>query len=187
MQMRLSLAIGVLLMCSAGCGKYGPPVSPETRAPKAVPELTATPLADHVSFSWKSAEVDRRGDELKVMDGYRVYQKELGPGAPADWQKGFSLLGTVQDTHVAVLQRLREEARAKGALTRRVSVDAKLKQFTFATPPLKVGQVYLFKVVPFNQGGVEGDARQLVRVAFQGPQSVMNYIQLAPEDQLDVR
>lgn len=187
MQMRRVLVLVMVILGGVGCGKYGPPVSPEARAPKSAPELTATPLADRVSFSWKGSEVDRSGRELAMMDGYHVYQKELGPGAPADYQKGFTLLGTVQDTHIAALQKMRDEARAKGQLTRRVTVDAKLKEFSFATPPLKPGQVYLFKVVPFNQGGVEGETRQLVRVAFQGAQSVMNYIQLAPEDQIDAR
>ena len=178
------LTLALLPPLMTGCGKYGPPVPPEARAPKAVLQLVATPQADRVAFTWQSAEADRSGTELLSMDEYRVYQKELTPGAPAEWQKGFSLIGSVPDTHVAELAKLRAEARARGELTRRVSLDSKRSQFAFSTPPLSAGRVYLFKVVPVNQGIVEGEVRQLVRVAFQGPASVLNYISLTADDQL---
>jgi hypothetical protein len=88
----------------------------------------------------------------------------------------FQQLGFLKDNHVEVRERLRAEARKSGKVGRTVTAPEDQMKFTFTDSTPKLGTTYIYQVVPQNQGGIEGQVGQLVKVVFQGAKStvVMN-------------
>jgi len=174
----------VFLLMFAGCGKYGKPLPPEAYSPVAVRNLTASPLADGVQISWLAPQSDLRGKELKSMDGYRIYRQEViantaaTASAPsmADVGRQFTLITTIEDQHISKLLQLREQALASGKITRTVRVDPALTTFSYTDKGLNDGKAYNYKIVPVNQGGVEGSVRKVVQLAYKGLQSQIDVI-----------
>lgn len=177
MRMRGLLALAVVLFATSGCGRYGPPVPPEAVAPAQVETLKVSAVAEGVRFSWNSPQSDRRGESLKSLDGYRVYRKSIEkPSDVTDSNIEFTLLGTLEDTHLEALEQARAEARAAGRPAHRARVDAKLTTFEFLDKEVAPGSTYIYKVVPFNQGDVESEAFRLVRVLWRGDSSEISSV-----------
>lgn len=177
MRVLASAILVCALVFSSGCGRYGPPVAPEALAPQAVPDLQVQGTTDGVTFSWRSSETDQRGKELLSLDGYRIYraQKPQSIDKKSAEEKAeepeFTLVGTLEDTHLSALQKARAEARAAGKPSRRIRPDENLMKFSFVDTEVSPGVTYLYKVVPVNQGDVESDAYQLVQVLWKGESS----------------
>lgn len=156
----------------AGCGKYAPPRPPEDFSPGQVESLQVTAQMQGVQFKWSSPDKDLRGRTLKTIEGYRIYRKELvHPHNVLDESVDEELIETIPDTHLAELEGLRRQAEEQGQLTRRVKVDLEKMKFEFTDINVRAGQTYVYRIVPFNQGGVEGAANQLVKVLFRGESS----------------
>ena len=173
-----SIAVGIF-----GCGRYGPPLAPELLAPKPVVPVKITADATGVFFSWQASSHDTRGKELKTMDGYRIYRKIIKAQKDiVDNEILFDLISTVPDEHVRIREQLRAEARAQGKPGRPIEAPKSALKFTFTDTAVTDGKSYLYKLLPFNQGDVEGEARQLYLVAFAGPNSTVTKIDGANPD-----
>lgn len=171
-QSLLALLMGVVFFI--GCGRYRPPIAPEQLAPAAVEGLVVTASDNSVNFTWIASDVDRRGKELKSVEGYSVEKKELvHRGDETDPSIRFEQIGFLEDDHVVVRDRLREEARAAGKIGRRVKAPTENLSFSYTDTTPVSGKTYLYQIVPRNQGGVEGQVGQVVKVVFQGVQSTI--------------
>ncbi len=171
------LALFVLAVSFGGCGRYISPIAPELMAPEAVDELVITPSAQGVQFSWAAPEADRRGKELTSSNGYRIRRKELlERGDETDDRIPFEAVGFVPDTHVEAREKLRDEARAQGKIGRRVQAPEELTEFSFVDTTPQLNKTYLYKVVPENQGTVEGAVDEFIKVTFKGAQSDVTVI-----------
>lgn len=160
--------IGLLCLCAA-CGRFGPPVPPEQVAPSQVGTLKVSGSADGLAFHWEAPKSDQRGKDLKQIDGYRIYRKPIEKAADiSNADIPFEIVTTVADTHLVALQKAQEEARKAGRPAHRAKIDSSLTTFDYVDKGLKPGMSYLYKVIPFNQGGVEGDSYQLVKVLWRG-------------------
>lgn len=155
------------LLVLVGCGKFGPPLPPEVFSPKAVDGLSVSADDAGVKLSWNSPDRDVRGDELRSLDGYLVQRREISAEEDTD----FETLETLPDVHLAALKEAREELRAKGLPTRRAKVSSDLTTFEYLDTLAEHGKNYLYKVVPTNQGGVEGEVLLFARVSFAGAAS----------------
>jgi hypothetical protein len=162
------------LMLLAGCGRYIPPIPPESLAPKAVQGLVVTPSAQGVQFAWTAADQDRRGKELKSADGFSIERKEIARrGDETDPAVQFKELAFLKDTHVEKREELRKDARAQGKIGRTVKAPSELLSFSYLDKTPKLGTTYIYQIVPKNQGGVEGQIGEEVRIVFQGAQSAV--------------
>lgn len=170
-------AFSLLALSLVACGRYIAPIAPELMAPRAVDKLVITPSQQGVAFSWVAPDEDRRGKELTSFNGYRIRRKELTErGDETDERIPFIAVGFVPDTHIEVREKLRAEARAQGKIGRRIQAPAELTQFTFLDKTAASGKTYLYKIVPENQGVVEGVVDELVKVSFKGSQSDVSVI-----------
>jgi hypothetical protein len=175
--MNKSVALLVLAVSLLACGRYIAPIAPELMAPRAVDKLVITPSQQGVAFSWVAPEEDRRGKELTSFSGYRIRRKELNErGDETDESIPFVVVGFVPDTHVEVREKLRAEARSQGKIGRRIQAPAELTEFTFFDKTAAAGKTYLYKIVPENQGVVEGVVDELIKVTFKGNQSDVSVI-----------
>jgi len=168
-----SLLILPLILILIGCGKYGPPLPPEVFAPASVDSLAAVATDSGVIISWFSPRVDRRGRELRSIKGYRVFRVEesVDETEPPD----FTELAFLPDTHIEVREQLREEARERGEIVRRVRVDSELTTFEFFDSEVMAGHSYTYKVVPVGRG-IEGDVNRQVQVLFRGETSEIEIV-----------
>jgi|GEM_PF-1366139 len=176
---RTALLFLVSAIGLSACGRALPPVPPEAISPMPITNLTVSATPAGVNFTWNGSDSDRRRKELKQIDGYRIYRKELQrPSDAEDRDVVFALIGTVPDTHIAVLEELREEARLAGKPAHRVRVDPALNSFEFNDSSPAPGRTYLYLVKPYNQEDVNGAVDQAARVLFRGEASeviVMSY------------
>ena len=162
-----------------GCGKYGPPFPPEALAPSAVGDLMVSGSPAGVTLAWSAPEQNQRKRELQSIDGYTIMRRDAATDRANDGAfnvPAYSEIGTILDTHLAVQDELREKARAEGKPASRIKVDPALKRFSFVDPTPVQGTTYMYKVVPFNQGGVAGGVRDEYRVVFNGANSVVTRI-----------
>ncbi len=170
----VSILSALFLLTS--CGKYGPPKPPEFYSADVVRELELRPMVQGLEFRWKAPENDRRGEELRSMDGYRVFRKELK--RPSDLLKddGYEEIGFVEDLHIRVRDERREAAEEQGLPTRKVQVEDELKRFSFLDTSPEAGKNYLYKIVPINQDGIEGATDKQFRVLFRGTSSEVQIV-----------
>lgn len=168
----------VILSILVGCGRYAPPLAPEALAPQAVEDLQTTAANDGIRFAWTSSRHDVRGKDLKSIDGYRIYRKEIvNKSDVVDPDVEYQLLTTVEDKHVEDLKVKREQAKKEGKISRRVSPDPALTKFDFLDSTLQTEHTYIYKFIPINQGGVEGGLpKKLIKVLFRGDQSEVTEI-----------
>jgi hypothetical protein len=54
-----------------------------------------------------------------------------------------------------------------------VKAPAELLSFSYLDKNPKLGTTYIYQIVPKNQGGVDGQVGEVVRVVFQGAQSAV--------------
>jgi hypothetical protein len=168
------LAAFFLTTISVGCGRYRAPITPEELAPAMVENLTVTTDAKGVTLTWVAADKDRRGKELKSVEGYSVERKELiRRGDETDPEVRFQKLGFIEDEHVELRDKLRKEARAAGKISRSVKVPEEKMKFYYTDNSAVLGKTYIYQVVPQNQRGTEGQVGQLVKIVFQGVQSAV--------------
>jgi len=157
-----------------GCGRYVAPITPEELAPSAVESLAVTTTDKEVVFTWVASDKDRRGKELKSAEGFAVERKELvHRGDETDPTVEFKRMGFLKDTHVEVRDKLREEARASGKIGRTVKAPEDVMKFTFTDSTPIVGKTYVYQIVPQNQGAIDGQVGQMVKIVFQGAKSTV--------------
>jgi hypothetical protein len=183
-----TVLVSFLVSPLMGCGKYGRPLPPEVFGPAEVTDLAARNEGAGLLLSWRAPSKDVRSRELKSIDGYRVVRATLSVGGTGSAEPGqeqakgavsFEESAFIEDTHLAVLGKLRDAARAEGRNPRHVKGDPALTRFTFLDTTVKPGETYLYKVVPINQGGIEGLVREGVRVAFQRGESAVSAVPLS--------
>jgi hypothetical protein len=166
------------------CGRYAPPLAPEALAPQAVADLQTTAKNDGVHFAWTASRNDVRGKDLKSIEGYRIYRKEIiNKSDVIDPEVEYQLVTTIEDKHVEDLKLKREQAKKEGKISRRVKPDPALTKFDYLDSALEREHTYLYKFMPINQGGVEGGMpKKLVKVLYRGEQSEVSEIDnaLAP-------
>lgn len=174
---RIALVLSVAAVvfgstCVTGCGRYKPPLPPEMFAPKAVEALTVTAAEGGVFFAWSASDEDRRGKELKTMDGYAIQRKVIArKGDETNPNVRFQTIGFVRDQHVIVRENLRKEARAEGKIGRTIESPEEYTKFTFVDTTAQPSTTYMYQVVPRNEGGTDGAVSQVARVTFKGSAS----------------
>lgn len=162
------ILLGVILALGAvGCGKAARPRAPEYFAPDAVKNLQVTGEADGVLLSWEAPENDSQGKSLRSIDGYRIYRRPL----LAEEGAAFVLVASVQDRHLLEREALRQKLKQEGKPSRRADVSADKKRFMFKDTSVARGVSYLYSVVPYNQGDVEGRIFDLLKVTFSGKET----------------
>jgi hypothetical protein len=165
----LVFALGFLV---SGCGRYKPPLPPEMFAPKAVDALSVTASEAGVVFAWTAPDEDRRGKELKFIDGYAIQRKTIAErGDETNPKVRFQTIGFVRDQHVKVREELRAAARAEGKIGRTIESPAEHTKFSFVDAGAQRSTTYMYQVVPQNQGGADGVVREVARVTFKGAAS----------------
>ena len=131
----LVLSVAAVLLgssCVTGCGRYKPPLPPEMFAPKPVDSLTVTAAEGGVFFAWTAPDEDRRGKELKSIDGYAIQRKVIAQkGDETNPSVRFETIGFVRDQHVIVRETLRKEARSQGKIGRTIESPEEHTKFTF--------------------------------------------------------
>lgn len=159
-------------MLGLGCGKYAPPIVPELVAPSAVEELEVTPQAASVLLSWTASDRDVRGKELRMSESIIVERATVDTEKiEPDVDYEFRTLVTLKDSHVSERDQLRKEARGQGKIGRRIEAPRSLMTFSYEDSEVQRDAVYVYQVVPLNQGGVRGEVREQVKVVFQGLES----------------
>lgn len=168
-----------------GCGRMGQPFAPEQLAPVAVRNLEVVAEPTAVLFKWESPERDRRGKELKTMNGYFVMRRIVSkPSDMTDPDVEFERIGVIVDKHVVERDRLRKEAREANRPSHRVSVPSEMMKFEFRDSEVEAGGRYIYQIVPVNQETVEGQVRQPVKVLFRGEASEISFLDrtASPDD-----
>ena len=114
---KLKLITAILIVIPiTGCGKFGDPVPPEAVSPRAVSELAVSADPSAVTLKWESPESDLQGKELKFIDGYKVYRKEMDdPDQLLDEDLEFEVVATLEDKHLIELDKMREDVLLKVA------------------------------------------------------------------------
>lgn len=168
------VVVVAMFLSAVGCGRYVAPITPEELAPSAVESLAVTTTDKDVVFTWVASDKDRRGKELKSAEGFVIERKELvHRGDETDPTVEFERMGFLRDAHVEVREKLREEARAAGKIGRTVKAPEEVMTFTFTDSTPVVGKTYVYQIVPQNQGAIDGQVGQMVKVLFQGEKSTI--------------
>ena len=169
---------------SSGCGRYGAPRPPEVFAPRGVEALQARADLEGVHLSWTAPDRDAKGEQLKSMNGYYVYRKAIErPSDISDRGVEYEELAEIPDAHLAKLDALRKQARAEGKISRKVKVDQAELEFKYTDSSPRPGVTYLYRIVAFNQGSVEGLVPKLVKVVYRGDASVVSLVDAADIDE----
>lgn len=187
-KLRKVLLMTALVYLSA-CGKYGPPLPPEYLSPRPVNELTATADQGGVKISWQNPSEDLRGKPLKSLGGYYIYRRVLegeltedrkkktrGTAGIFGGKKDFVLLGNVPDFEIETLKEIKRKAQDEGRTARRLKAPENLKKHDFLDKDVQPGKVYIYRVVPFNQGDVEGGYKKVIRVIFDNERSQVDLV-----------
>ena len=160
------LILGLVL---AACGRYGDPLAPEMYSPTEVKDLSVSADSLGVRFEWTAPKKDQRGEELKQIDGYVIYRKQVNDFARVLEDQGkFEKLAFLPDTHIIERDRLRAEARASGKVARRIEADPEKMKFTYQDTQVQPGNNYLYKIVPVSDGDVEGLVKNYIKLRFVG-------------------
>jgi hypothetical protein len=171
------LTCSIAFSIFAGCGRYGPPLPPEKLSPREVSSLVVTPTERTLELSWRAPERDQRGKELKQIDGYRIYRKEIVKSSDiTDNTIDETLIADIRDSHIIERERLRKEARAEGKPGRKLDAPDEMKVFKYTETPPELGRSYLYTVIPYNQGDIEGEVRLQYVVTWKGTQSSLQAI-----------
>ncbi|MCB0317655.1 MAG: hypothetical protein KDD56_02780 [Bdellovibrionales bacterium] len=167
----------LLIFSFVSCGKFAPPLPPESFAPKSVRDMQVIASIEGVKFEWEAPDLDRQGKELTSMNGYEIQRKvvlskeELKDANEEDLE--FDVVGFIEDIHILNRDEKRKLALAEGRPSKRIDADDHLKHFTYLDQGLTPGVEYVYKIVPINQDDEEGDVKQFVKVKFQGESSTI--------------
>lgn len=149
----------LLVFVISGCGRAMPPRPPEDFAPMPVTSLQATASAGKLSFAWRAPVKNQMGDELSEIAGYKIQRR---PFVEKDNKAKFETVGTVDDTHLQVLEQKRAEARAAGISGRKVKLPESIVNFSFIDPkPLSPGE---YQVVAYQLNGQLGKVDKTVTI-----------------------
>ncbi len=153
------------------CGLYKAPLAPEYFAPLEVNELLVAAEDQKVIITWRASEQDRRNENLKQIDGYRVERK--GPIKDTNKKSEFDYeeLTFIPDQHLAIERELKDQAIEKGEISRKVKAEDRYYSFSFEDSKLEKGATYFYKITPINQGDVKGQVKQLIVIEFNGIES----------------
>jgi hypothetical protein len=173
---RFMCIISIFISISA-CGRFAAPIAPEKVAPQAVENLVAQATDNGLILTWTTPENNRIKKPLRFMDGYSVYRKKIvNPKDVTDDKIEFELLTEIADKAIKDREDRKEQTRELGGITRRVKLDPVLSAVRFEDQPLERGKTYLYKIVPTNQNGVEGEVRQFVSITFRGLESDISLV-----------
>lgn len=173
-----SCFVAMFFMLLAGCGKYGAPLAPEVFSPRMVEELAAGLEGEVLVLTWRAPSDDLRARPLNSLDGYRVYRKMVDRDSQLmDDEIEFDLLSEVPDRSFAELEQRQDQAREMGLPGYRVRLTEEFIVHEFRDETLKQGDRAFYKIIPFNQGGVEGAAPQVIRVVLDGARSQTTVLQ----------
>lgn len=154
-----SFILTLMLACSlVACGKVGQPKAPEYFAPEIVGEYSVSLVPQGVALSWKAPKNDRRGKELKEIDGYRVERAILAPEDTVATAK-FTELAFVTDTHILERDKLRASLRAQHKPSRTADVSGEKKLFSYLDTSAEAKDRSLnimYRVIGINHGSVKG-------------------------------
>lgn len=179
---RYFLAV-IIVICAAGCGKYGKPRPPEDFAPAEVKQLAVTASVQGVAFNWYAPKKNNRGKDLDDLGGFRIYRRELRSSSRLnDPNAKFDLIGTVEDPFLNEYLEQKRQAIEQGQLSRQVRMDEEKEKFEFIDRTAVPGKSYYYQVVGFNQGGVEGNVAERINVIFRGEISEIARIPYSAED-----
>ncbi len=175
--MKKVLCAIVILVTLSSCGRYGPPLPPEMLAPEAVRDLKITALQEGVSFEWSTPLLDRRGEKLEEMSGYLLQRKTLEDSADlVSKNLRFETVMTVEDLSLKDLKERKKLAKEKGRVSRKVKADTELQRFNVSDTTVQNGINYIYRIVPINQGRVEGRSLEYAQVLFNGIDSLVSII-----------
>ena len=187
MRSRITSFVGLVFLCVCffGCGKFGPPLPPEAFSPVGVRDLQVFGELQGVRFQWKSPEEDLQGEELESLNGYKIYRKSThGKSAAVLEEEDFELIQTIVDKSVQDRESRREQARNLGKPSKKIKSNPDLQEFQFVDARLQPGETYLYKIIPVNQGDVEGQVRQMVEILYRGTSSVIRLVEADSFDDL---
>jgi hypothetical protein len=154
-----SILLAITLACSVvSCGKVGQPKAPEYFAPEIVGEYSVSLVPQGIALSWKAPKNDRRGKELKEIDGYSVERAILAPEDTVATAK-FSELAFVTDGHILERDKLRASLRAQHKPSRSADVSGEKKLFSYVDTSAEAKDRNLnvmYRIVGINYGSVRG-------------------------------
>jgi hypothetical protein len=146
-------------------------------APRAVADFEVAGQENGVRLAWRSPEEDRRGKELKSIEGYQIQRKEIvNRGDETAPSVHFKDLAFIKDTHIEVRDKLRAEARAQGKIGRTVQASEELTVFGYVDTSAQRGASYIYQIVPQNQSATDGVVREVARVVFKGAQTEVDIV-----------
>ena len=167
----------LLVFNLSACGKYGPPLPPEAFSPRAIEDLQVSSKVSGVKFSWRSPSLDLQGEELEDLDGYFIFRRVAKNSAALVMdEEEFDEIARLEDVSVSEREERREVAREEGLPTRKISSKPELEYFEYLDEGLTPGVTYIYKIVPFNQGEVEGQVTQLIEIFFRGSSSEIRFV-----------
>ena len=141
--------LGILLWVFAGtgCGKKTPPIPKDARVPRAAKNLQIKKLPGGIQLTWREPRKDLRGDKLKGLAGYNVLKKVVKPGSNecVDCPGGFSVVAVLDRDHP-------------------VNFKASDHTITWMDKDIKKKGIYVYRVVPFNVNGYNGEISNFVKV-----------------------
>jgi hypothetical protein len=176
-RMLFTTTASIIFCCITGCGRYQAPEPPEYFAPRGVQDFAVKTSVEGVTISWQSPHEDQRGRELTSLDGYRLLRKNIArPADIFDASIEYEELAFLEDLSVFERERLRDQAKADGRISRRIQAPLEKEKFHYLDSTVLPGNSYVYKLIPINQGRTEGRAAPLVRVAFRGEQSQVRMV-----------
>jgi predicted small lipoprotein YifL len=91
------LAITILFLLLAACGKKGPLIPPEAGAPAPVADLATCQKGERFFVSWSAPSHDEAGRTMTDLAGFRLYRREVLPTAEdcEECPNAYRLLATV--------------------------------------------------------------------------------------------
>lgn len=140
--MRVLVALVLMpVLFFSGCGKKGDPRAPELATPRVIENLRAASDPNGVALTWGRPTQYVDGTELKDLEGFVIFRKEISPTC-VDCPAPYRPLTTVdiEDREKFVKQKqyryLDEEAQQK--MTYRYRVSSQLKDGSLSEPSNEV-------------------------------------------------
>lgn len=134
--MKKFLAVVIMTLPLAGCGRKGPLAPPEALVPAAIVDLRVAQQGESFLLSWSAPTREAGGRPLKELAGFRLLRREVLPPAEdcEECPDAYRLIATVD------LEYLRE-ARRFG------------DRFFYGDAGLRSGATYQYKLVAFRRDG----------------------------------
>lgn len=141
----------ISLAILSSCGKKAPPQPPELNAPSRVRFLDVKPGADLISFSWQAPLTEASGDPLRDLAGFLVKKNVYIRGKKPSFIDIGLRVFDADNTNVE-----------------------NSPTFNFIDKDVRIGSVYQYMVVPFNEDDIEGEDVSVITIEFNGTNSTIN-------------